>query len=38
MKPIIALALHGGAGPIRNSDTSREEQHLGELLTVGEAA
>lgn len=32
----IALALHGGAGPIRNPDTAREEGHLSDLLSKGE--
>jgi L-asparaginase/beta-aspartyl-peptidase (threonine type) len=31
----IALALHGGAGPIRNPDTSREEALLAEVCTRG---
>ncbi len=33
----FALALHGGAGPIRNSDTSREEAHMGALVDEGYA-
>lgn len=36
MSNVIALALHGGAGPIRNPDTAREEGHLSDLLTKGE--
>ncbi len=35
--PTIALAIHGGAGPIRNPDTTREEAHLATLLDQGEA-
>ncbi|MCF6291903.1 MAG: isoaspartyl peptidase/L-asparaginase [Robiginitomaculum sp.] len=34
----IALALHGGAGPIRNPDTSKEVANLTMLLNAGEAA
>jgi len=38
MTKLIALALHGGAGPIRNPDASREIAHLTELLDIGEHA
>ncbi len=38
MKPVIALALHGGAGPIREPDTSIVETHLAGLLDEGQAA
>jgi len=31
----FALALHGGAGPIRNPDQSREEANMGALLDEG---
>lgn len=37
MSQPIALALHGGAGPIRNPDTSKEITHLTDLLDQGEA-
>lgn len=30
-----ALALHGGAGPLRNASYAREETHLAELLRQG---
>lgn len=33
-----ALALHGGAGPLRNSSYAREEAYLAELLRLGGAA
>ena len=35
MSTPFALALHGGAGPIRNSDQSREEANMGALLDQG---
>ncbi|VAV89700.1 Isoaspartyl aminopeptidase @ Asp-X dipeptidase [hydrothermal vent metagenome] len=38
MSQIIALALHGGAGPIRKTDTTAEEQNLRQLLLAGETA
>ncbi len=36
MTKLIALALHGGAGPIRNPDQSREIAHMTQLLDCGE--
>ncbi len=37
MSAPFALALHGGAGPIRNSDQSRETANMGNLLEDGRA-
>ncbi len=33
----IALAIHGGAGPVRNADQSREKAHMGKLAEGGHA-